>query len=171
MYDLPLMLWGRIRNYVTIGLGALSLGLGITVYVQSVKIDRLDSELLASQEGRLADRFAYQAAQAEYEANALRERERIEQENRERAEQADQEYADLLRRYNASIVRYRAETPQRTSSGPDLSSAPSTTEGSNGPGVGSLILIPLSDAEICAVNTARLQVVRDWVLETHTPQN
>lgn len=162
-------LWNLARDYITLGLLGALLGLSVAHYIKDLKLDIARADLAACGEGRMADRAQYEQAQAEYESNAIREKARIEQENRERAEQADQEYADLLQRYNASIVRYRANTSVGSaSSGTNLSPPSGTSEGSNGPSTGSFILIPVTDAEICATNTARLQVVRDWVLSTHT---
>lgn len=169
-------LWGRIRDYVTIGLAVTTLACGAGWYITDLKLD-------AAVSGRAADRAAYAQAQAEYEAKALREKEEIERKNREEAKKADAAYNDLLGKYRTNLVRYQAA--QRQSSRPNLSVAPGTSDGDyrsrRSPQlpapeylvdrriiVEDSVIIPMADAEICAVNTARLIVTRDWVLNTHS---
>jgi hypothetical protein len=154
-----LALWSRFSSYITLGLAATALATSGMWYVTSLR-------LAASEAAREADIQQFSRAQAEAEVIALQERSRIEQEYEDRAEERDQELSDLLVRYNASLVRYanRSQT-----SGPVAPAQDRGTEGSNGPSESpvvslDMILIPYTDAEICSENTARLQVVRDWVL-------
>lgn len=154
-----LTIWSSIHKYVTLGLLATTLVSSGMYYVTDLRLE-------ASEEARQADGERFARAQAEAEVLALEERTRIEQEYEDRAEERDSELADLLSRYNASLVRYANRS---TASGPATSASDRGTEGSDGPSESpvlpsDVILIPYSDAEICAENTARLQVVREWAI-------
>lgn len=93
---------------------------------------------------------------------------RIEEENKRNAEQATQRYDDLLDKYRANLVRYKTDqsvapgalhyqypTPGVPSVGAGSTSVPSGTSPDS-------ITISLRDADICAVNTARLQAAHEW---------
>lgn len=82
-------------------------------------------------------------------------------ESKANAEQADINYHDLLSKYNASILRYKAN---QSSSRKAHSDQLPTSEGGDGSGTSTFISITMSDAKICSVNTARLQAVRDWAI-------
>lgn len=81
------------------------------------------------------------------------------------AAKADASYHDLLAKYNASLLRYSASRSGGQEASNHQLPAPS---GSNGPSTGAQlpaeITITGPDAEICAVNTARLQAVHDWAV-------
>lgn len=152
-------LWSRFSSYITVGLAVTTLATGTMWHVTGLRLDASKAEnraLVAS----------YEAASAQATLAAEQNKNEIEKEYRKRAEETDRELGDLLSRYNASLVRYanRSQASGTTSPTPDRG-----PEGSNGPGESTvlpsdMILIPYTDAEICAENTARLQVVRDWVL-------
>lgn len=103
----------------------------------------------------------FKNAQAVADANAQAIRLTLQKESKANADQADAKYSSLLSEYRANLLRYKADQ-----SGPKQSSdhqlpAP---EGGNGPGTGAEISITLDDAQVCAVNTARLQAVHDWAV-------
>lgn len=81
------------------------------------------------------------------------------------ADQADVRYSALLAKYRSNLVRLQASQGSvvRSDSGDD---APA--QGGNGSSTGSQVpsvIISDDDAQICLVNTARLQAVHDWALE------
>lgn len=171
-------LWGRFRDYLTAGLAAAFVVSSLGWYITDLKLD-------AERSGRQEDRLTYAKAQAEYEAKALREKEETERKNREKAKQADAAYDTLLGQYSTILVRYQAA--QRKDWRDNLSLPPPISDGDHrSSGSPQLpppeyvvdrriimedsVVIPMKDAEICAVNTARLIVAREWVLDTH-PQD
>lgn len=87
------------------------------------------------------------------------------QESKTRATQADANYATLFTKYRASLVRYAAY--QGSASQADHNQLPAT-QGSDGPSTSTelpgTLTITGGDAEICAINTARLQSVHDWAV-------
>lgn len=171
MYDLSSFLdvWKQIQNYVTISLGVTTLVCGTGWYITDLKLDAANERVTAVENLRDADKANYEREQAEYTATALREKERIEQENRERAEEADRRYGTLLNEYNASIVRYSRRAVGSPVGNSDLPSPSGSTESGDGPGTSTVLpnylTIPMEDAEICAENTARLQVLHDLATE------
>lgn len=105
-------------------------------------------------------------AQAEANQKAEQKRKELEEKARREAEQADKRYDDLYSKYRANLLRYQAS--QRSSGGPSDRYL-QATEGGDGPGgspeLSEGLIISVHDAEICAVNTARLQAVRDWAIK------
>lgn len=108
----------------------------------------------------------FKNAQTEANAKAAAAKAALIKEGRHEADQADQNYSALLKRYNANLLRYKASQSGSirpgnyqlpTAQGGDgSSSSPEVSEGQ--------IVIDMGDAQICAVNTARLQAVHDWAL-------
>lgn len=100
-------------------------------------------------------------------ANAKAEMKRAEiiRESEADAAKADANYLNLLAKYHASLVRYKAS--QSGSGRPNSDQYP-TTQGGDGPSTSTelpdQINITVEDAQICAVNTARLQAVHDWAV-------
>lgn len=100
-------------------------------------------------------------------ANSAAEAQRTQllKEAKANADQADTNYAALLGQYHASILRYQAN--QRGTEQATDSEHPPAQSG-NGPSSSTdlpfTITISGSDAQICAVNTARLQAVHDWAV-------
>ena len=135
--------------------------------IQTLRVASLKSSLGAEKDGRLADRETYKRAQMEATANAFAAKIKKEAEDAKKADAADARYADLSGQYRAAVLRYQAA--QRAAGKADLPQSPEGPASSDGPGgfavvpTGS-ILIPQSDALICADNTARLEAVRDWAL-------
>ena len=147
---------------------------GVLLIVGGIDLSLTHSALDKEKALRKADSESYKKAQAEYTAKAIAEKARVEKENEEKSKQADANYADLRSKYDAALLRYAAS--QRQSSKPNLSVSASPSEGSNGPGAGTelsseLITIPFSDAQICAVNTARLKAIHDWASSLQENKN
>lgn len=107
----------------------------------------------------------FKATQVAANMIANAQRQSLLTESKANAAKADADYSTLLTRYHASLVRYG--THQGHASQPDNHQLPAT-QGGNGPGtsadVPSTITISGNDAQICAVNTARLQSVHDWAI-------
>ena len=154
------MLWTRISNYVTIGLGAALLATSIGWYTTNVRLTYTKYELKAEKLGRKNDRLIYKGAQKEAEVKSLNKVLEVERKNVELANKADQDYSALLRKYNDSLLRYQAS--QRPSGGIHMSSTSTTSDGSHFTSENTEISISLNDAGICAENTARIQAVHDW---------
>lgn len=107
----------------------------------------------------------FKTAQDIANANAKAEQAALVKESKADAAQADANYSGLLFKYHASLVRY--STSQGASQQADHYQLP-TPQGSDGPGSSTdlpkSITITGNDAEICAINTARLQAVHDWAI-------
>ena len=118
------------------------------------------------------DIMNFKNAQAIANAQANEESRVLKREAKINADQADTKYSTLLSEYRFNLMRYKANqsgtypsinnhfypTPSRVgpSSSPTVPPAVSTDT----------LVISMSDAQICAVNTARLESVHDWVIET-----
>lgn len=131
--------------------------------------------------GRLArerddERAAHALTMARYQM-AQDVAERVATENKLRKETADETARqtadadlDVLRaRYRAAIgqLRRQAAPLERAPGTADLPGTGQAAQGTDGPGAGagvSRLAISADDALICADNTARLQVARDWAL-------
>lgn len=159
-------LFVKFQSYILVFFGVVSVVSSLGWYITDLK---LSAEVAA----RESDKATYEKAQAEYTAKALIEKQRIEERNRENAEEADARYSSLLGKYNDAL-RVRYEAARSASSRPDLSGTSYPTEGSDRSGTNPelstppsdyLIAITYEDAEVCAVNTARLVVVREWYKE------
>lgn len=147
-----------LKDYGLIGLCLLLLVSSLGWYITDLKLDRTREQVKT-------ERALYSRAQEEYTVKALKAKQEQERKDNERAQKADADYSDLLAKYNASLLRYKAA--QRASSRTDLSGSPKTTEGSPRPGASpelsdTEIIIPFSDAQICATNTARLEAIHEW---------
>lgn len=112
-----------------------------------------------------ADIASYKQAQAAANTLAQNERAILQKESKADADQADANYAGLATKYHASLLRY-SKTPGATNvPGNHQLQSP---QSSDGPGsstdLPATLVITGSDAEICAVNTARLQAVQIWAI-------
>lgn len=150
-------LYSRVRDYLLIGATCVAVSASIGWYVTDLKLD-------AERIGRVADKKAYKQAQAEYTAEATRLKAEQEKKDNERYAKAERDYSDLLRKYDTNLMRLK-RTSESKSRGGNL---PRPTEGSlssdrpsNSTEVPTVV-ISYDDAEICAINTARLQVVHEW---------
>lgn len=168
-----LNLWGRFRDYVTAGLGVALVVTSIGWYVTDLKLD-------AAVAGREKDRATYEKAQAEYTQKALEEKLQKEKEYNEKQQEADANYSDLLNKYESTLRLYKES--QRKIGGYNLPGYPSSPEVSDGQSSGpqlptaeyaldrrvlervpsDQIMIPFVDAQICAINTARVKATKEW---------
>ncbi len=143
------------RFYVPLLLVLLQLG---TAYGWSHDHKLLVAERLAHQ----TDVTAWKAAQASAESKIIATKKDLEKKSKEKADAADKNYTTLLAKYRTSVLRYQAN--QSVLSRPGGDQQPQAPESGNGPSTGTNISISIEDANVCAVNTARLQAVHDWAL-------
>lgn len=127
-----------------------------------------DADLLRTERtAHAADIKSYKTAQAEAEAKATQEKIKLAQQSKDNANAADKNYSTLLASYHANLLRYQAA--KGIGSGPIGSQLASAPQGSDGPSTGAIlsesIAISTDDANICSVNTARLQSAHDWALQ------
>lgn len=117
----------------------------------------------------------FKNAEAAATAQANREKSVLQKESKANADQADAKYSTLLAQYRANLVRYAQQATQSgagqadhnqlpAASGSDGPSTSSQVPAGGGTAIGATIPITLDDAQVCAVNTARLQSVHDWAL-------
>lgn len=109
----------------------------------------------------------FKKAQADADAKAQAIKATLQKESKANADQADAQYSTLLAQYRANLVRYQAsQSGSKRSSNYQFSPAQSGDGSGSGPDIysGSLV-ISMDDAQICAVNTARLQAVHDWAID------
>lgn len=129
-----------------------------------------DGALIKERAAHAADINAFKQAQKEADAKASMERAVLLKESKANAAQADANYTSLLAQYHASLMRYAQGTGG--SKRPGNNQLP-TTKGGDGSSTSTqlpaAITISGQDAEICAVNTARLQAVHDWA--TNLPKD
>jgi hypothetical protein len=114
-----------------------------------------------------ADIKAYKQAQADALAKAVAEKQILIDSSKAKANAADENYSTLYSKYQSSLLRYKASGS--TSSGPTLGEHSDPAQSPDGPGKDSQIpdqvTISMDDADICAVNTARLQAAHEWALK------
>lgn len=112
-----------------------------------------------------SDIAAFKKAQADADANAQAVKDNLMKESQASANQADASYSSLLSKYRTSLLRYSANQSGSSAAG---HSQLSTAQGGDGPSIGTelpkTITITGDDADICSVNTARLQAVHDWAV-------
>lgn len=160
-------LYSKINTYITVGLLAGFVGMTVMWYTTSLRLDTAKQAIKTEQEARRADQESYKAAQALAAKKATEAKMKQEKIDRENAEKADASYRDLLSKYNASLLRFAQS--QRQTLGSNLPGTSGAPKGSNRPSASSdvsadTVTIPFSDAQICAVNTARLIALHDWSL-------
>lgn len=109
---------------------------------------------------------SFKDAQLEADKKAEAKRLELEKKATKDAQEADKRYSGLLAEYRSNLLRFKAN--QSGGSRPNSNYDEAT---SSGPGPGQStelpsgeLIISMKDAEICAINTARLQAVRDWAL-------
>ena len=102
---------------------------------------------------------------AQQEANRKAEAKRVELEKKAKddATKADKRYNTLLTEYRSNLLRYK--TSQSVASRSDHSQLPAPEGGNRSGSNTDVLTISLDDAEVCAINTARLQIVHDWATE------
>lgn len=108
----------------------------------------------------------FKSAQALANKNAQAEALSLKKAGQDAASKADKSYSTLLSRYHSSLLRYGANQSGSGKAGnSELQSTQSGTGPSSSTDLPPTITITGSDAQICAVNTARLQSVHDWAVE------
>ena len=145
-----------ISWYIILALTLTSVvsGLGWSSTYKTLTKERAQHELVVQQ---------FKATQKDANAKAEAKRVELEKEGIENAKKADQRYSSLLSEYRANLVRFKANQGSRSRPNSDQLQP---TQGGNGPsGSTELLEITMDDAQICAVNTARLQAVREWALD------
>lgn len=151
----------RFRGYVT---GGLLIALGVTTLGWVITDARLD----ACSTGRKADKAAYEKAQADAEVLWMKAIKKKEEDYAAKAKKADEAYDALVGKYNDAVRVYAAaqSKARATAAAPDGGSPTSD----NRPGEDTEFLevrevvVPVGDLMICAENTARLVIARDWAL-------
>lgn len=119
--------------------------------------------LVAEQANHKADILAFTKAQADATAQANAERDVLKKEAKANADQADASYSTLLSKYKSSLLRYQARAAASGTGQASDSQLP-PAQSPDGPGTGAQVSISVDDANVCAVNTARLQAAHDWAL-------
>lgn len=129
--------------------------------------------LTAEKAAHTRDINTFRTAQATANAAAEQIRQNLLKESKANADQADAQYATLLSQYRTNLLRYQAN---QSSPSPTQYYQLPATGSSTGPSTGTVVSPPpiafsnapvtisIDDANICAVNTARLQAVHDWAL-------
>jgi hypothetical protein len=105
----------------------------------------------------------FKTAQATANSNALTIQTNLAKESKASANQADADYSSLLSKYRSNLLRFEAS---KGGAGQPGDNQLPTAQGSDGPSTSSQfpqgLTISGADADICTVNTARLQAVHDW---------
>ena len=117
----------------------------------------------------------FKDAQAEANRKAEAKRVELEKKAKEDATKADGRYNTLLTEYRSNLLRFKANQSTtvgsnrgelQTSEGTDRSGSSTDVLKRQAVGIAdSSLVISMKDAEICAVNTARLQAAHDWATE------
>jgi hypothetical protein len=124
-------------------------------------------QLKTERAAHAADNATFKKTQAEANAKAEAERDRLNKESKASATKADANYSDLLVKYRANLVRYQANQNSGSQSYNYQLPTPTSTDGpssSTDVFAGPSIRISIDDANVCAINTARLTAVHDWAI-------
>lgn len=125
-----------------------------------------NTNLIKEKAAHTKDIQDFRTAQIVANAKAVAVQAALKKESQADADQADANYSGLFAKYRANLVRY--STNQSATKQSDHYQLP-TAQGSDRPSQSTelpkVITITGDDAEICAVNTARLQAVHDWALD------
>ena len=167
-------LTGFLTKFNMYIIGGLLIAIGVTSigwYVTSLQKEACES-------GRLADRESYKRAQAEAETLHLAALRKREKEYEDKANKADADYGKLASKYASAVRMYSAAQGKTRATAP--SPGGDGTEGTNRPrenpflsprdiarpelDITEVVVVPVNDLSICAENTARLVVARDWAL-------
>lgn len=156
----PIKYW---KNYALAALIATNL--------LTVSLWRNTNETLADERIAHAKEVAtFVQAQKDANANAQRIKTNLEKESKANAQKAEAQYADLLGQYRSNLLRYQQATRSVASRPSDNRDIPTGLSVGTGPDPAvsrpwppeGNIIISLADADVCAVNTARLQAAHDW---------
>lgn len=164
-------MFARFSNYITGGLLIALALVSLGWYIDNTK-------LAACKSARETDKALYKKAQSDALAEHLKALRAKEKEYEAKANKADEAYSTLARKYNDAVRVYveAQRKARRTATAPDGAS----TEGDNRPGenpfvsprdiahpeldITEVVVVPVDDLKMCAENTARLVIARDWAL-------
>lgn len=155
-------------------IGGLLITLGVTStgwYVTSLQKE-------ACENGRVADRESYKRAQAEAETLHLLALRKKEKDYEDKANKADADYgklagkyADAVRMYATAQGKARYATPAPGGDGAASNNGPRENPFISPRDIAhpelditEVVVVPINDLAICAENTARLVIARDWAL-------
>lgn len=148
----------KVSLYAIIALGLAVAGLSTALKLSEYKYDRE-----VAQHAR--DISEYKAAQAEANSLAIQTKQQDDEQHAKDLKDADAKYADLRAKYTISLHNYAsAQTNSGVQRSDTTSVKDSTTESVDGPSASTNVSITEDDANICAINTARLQAAHDWAL-------
>jgi hypothetical protein len=116
---------------------------------------------------RRLDAQTYKTEQLTATLKFNEEKAKLEKKYEKDAEIADNSVHDLLGKYNAALLRAKAS--QSGGQRPEGASQGNSATVLDGPSEDTKLLISGKDAYICAENTARLQVSREWALKLNDP--
>lgn len=159
-------------GYVIGGLAVICVFLGLGWYTTSNKLE-------TCRDARKTDKALYEKAQADAEVLWMKKFKEKEKEYEAKANEADAAYGDLASKYRDAVRVYiDAQGKARTTARATTGASPSSD---NGPSASPFIpdgaitetelditevaIVPVNDLLICAENTARLVVARDWALK------
>lgn len=161
------LVFSYIASHWRVSLGilisAMLIGLGYFGYYEH-------GALLKERAAHQTDINNFKNAQALADAKAEGEKAALKQESQANADEADAKYSALLAEYRANLVRYKAgqsgtsQTEYRIIQPAQSGNRPGTSTELPAATQVDGITISGEDAQICAVNTARLQAVHDWAL-------
>ncbi len=127
-------------------------------------------QLALEKASHATDVATFKQAQADALARAEAQKKALIAVSEAKANAADQSYSALYAEYRANLLRYKADTGK--GSGPVAGEHSDPAQSVDGPSSGTVvppvsgtITITAEDANICAVNTARLQTAHDWALK------
>jgi hypothetical protein len=143
--------------------GLLVSTLTLTSYEWRHTSDKLNIERAA----HAADIKAYKAAQDAANKQAKDLKADLLNKAKDEAIKADKNYSNLLATYRANLLRLQTTQGNiRAASGSGSSNTTQIADGSStNTEVSSTITITMDDAQICAINTARLQAAHNWAVE------
>lgn len=125
------------------------------------------NQLLKEKAAHQLDISKFKDAQKAADDKAQAEKSILQKESKANADQADASYATLYSQYRSVLLRYNQARSSATEQSDNHQLPPA--QGGNGPSASTQvpagsITITLDDANVCAINTARLQAVHDWAL-------
>lgn len=116
-------------------------------------------------QARKADHAAYVLAQLEAKKKNVAEINLAESKWKDSAEHIKVIYDLKLKVAYGTVADYARRmraSPQGTAGVRDISSTPDAAQGTDGPGQGSLIPVPIGDLNVCAENTVKAQEWQDY---------
>lgn len=158
-------------GYIIGSLAVIILFLGVSLHLTSNKLEDCKTS-------RATDKVMYEKAQAEAEVLWMKAVKDKEKEYEEKAKKADASFSELSAKYSDAVRVYVSKSKPKESGGTPQGTGTSSGDGSSQDPVlpdgfefshpeldaTDVAVVPVSDLLICAENTARLVVARDWAL-------